>query len=405
MARPLEGIKVVELATFVAAPVVGRMLADLGAQVVKIESPAGDGWRNSGPNINPQRFSVKEENPVYDIYNTGKEFICLNLKTETGKEAFFKLLDEADIFITNTRPAALKRLGLDYETLKERYPRLIYAIVMGFGTKGPDKDVPAFDTTAFWSRGGFFRDLAPKNPNSTYTPVNAPGGIGDTATGYLLFGEIMTALYKREQTGMGDFVSSTLYHNAVFMFGTMNIRYQRPYGGTLPRSRLEHGFPGGGYECADGEWIYCPGEFDVVCKMLGLEDVLAQHKATGQTAYQRREVLYPILQEAFKTQPSKHWVEEGRKLDIPLVYMAHFADVSEDPQAWENGFVEHVTFPSGNTDVMPASPFEMASFTPPKTKPAPVPGTDTAKVLARLGYTQEQIDAMLAAGAAMAAKE
>ncbi len=173
MANPLESIKVVELATFVAAPVAGRMLADLGAQVIKVESPAGDGWRDHGPRINPKRFSIKGENPVFDIYNTGKDFISLNLKTAEGKEAFFKLLDEADIFLTNTRPAALKRLGLDYESLKDRYPRLIYAIVQGFGDKGPDKDAPAFDTTAFWSRGGFFRDLAPKNPGLN-TPRSMP---------------------------------------------------------------------------------------------------------------------------------------------------------------------------------------------------------------------------------------
>jgi len=404
MANPLEGIKVVELATFVAAPVVGRMLADMGAQVTKIEAPAGDGWRNSGPGVNPARFNKKTENPVFDIYNTGKEFVSLNLKTPEGKEAFFKLLDEADIFITNTRPAALKRLGLDYETLKEKYPRLIYAIVQGFGEKGPDKDVPAFDTTAFWSRGGFFRDLAPKNSEESYSPINAPGGVGDSATGYLLFGEIVTALYNREKTGKGDFVRSTLYHNAIFMFGTMLIRLQRPYGGAYPRSRVDHGL-GGGYECADGAWVYVPSDLDELCDMLGIKELLDDPRADPKVRYTNRHFLHAQLKAAFLTQPHEYWVEEGKRRDIPLVHMAHFADVVEDPQAWANDFLEHVAFPSGNTDVMPTSHFEMASFTPPKTKPAPVTGADTAKVLARLGYTEKQIEAMLASGAAMAAKE
>lgn len=404
MPGPLEGIKVVELATFVAAPVVGRMLADLGAQVIKIEAPKGDGWRNHGPDINPKRFSWKGENPVFDIYNTGKEFISLNLKTPEGKEAFFKLLDEADIFITNTRPAALKRLGLDYETLKDQYPRLIYAIVQGFGEKGPDKDLPAFDTTAFWSRGGFFRDLAPKNPNSTYTPVNAPAGIGDTATGYLLFGEIVTALYNREKTGKGDFVRSTLYHNAVFMFGTMLIRLQRPYGGPFPHSRAEHGL-GGGYECSDGEWIYSPGDLNEVFDMIGRRDLLDDPRCAPSARLENRDFIYQSIREGYLSKPSGYWLAEGKKRDLPLVHMAHFADVVEDPQAWENGFLEHVSFPSGNTDVMPASPFEMASATPPRTQPAPMPGADTAKVLARLGYSEKQIEAMLATGAALAAQE
>ena len=160
MSGPLSGIKVVELATFVAAPVTGRILADLGAEVIKVEAPSGDGWRKTGAGYRP-RFN-KDENPVFDIYNTGKKFISLNLKTPEGKEALFKLLEDADVFLTNTRPAALQRLGLSYEDLKDKFPKLIYAIVLGYGEKGPEKDTPAFDTTAFWSRAGFLRDLAPK---------------------------------------------------------------------------------------------------------------------------------------------------------------------------------------------------------------------------------------------------
>ncbi len=159
MSGPLSGIKVVELAAFVAAPSAGRILADLGAEVIKVEAPSGDGWRITGVSYRP-RFN-KDENPVFDIYNTGKKFISLNLKTEAGKEAMFKLLEDADVFLTNTRPAGLKRLGLAYEDLKDKYPKLIYALVLGYGEKGPEKDTPAFDTTAFWSRAGFMRDLSP----------------------------------------------------------------------------------------------------------------------------------------------------------------------------------------------------------------------------------------------------
>ena len=123
MNKPLSHIKVVDLTTFVAAPVCARLLGDLGAQVIKVEHPKGDGWREFGINSNA-RFS-HDENPVFDIYNSGKEFISLNLKSPEGKEIFWKLLEEADVFVTNTRPDALQRLGFSYEDVKVRCPRLI----------------------------------------------------------------------------------------------------------------------------------------------------------------------------------------------------------------------------------------------------------------------------------------
>ena len=176
MSGPLSGIKVIELAAFVAAPTVGRLMADMGADVIKVESPAGDGWRATGISYLPKRFN-EDENPVFDIYNNGKKFVCLDLKAPEGIEALHKLLADADVFLTNTRPRSLAKLGLDYETLSQKYPQLIYAHVLGYGEKGPEKDTPAFDTTAFWSRGGFLRDLAPDGPD--YFPVNAPSGVGD----------------------------------------------------------------------------------------------------------------------------------------------------------------------------------------------------------------------------------
>ena len=121
---PLSGVRVVEMSVFVAAPVTARLLADMGAEVIKVEAPAGDSWRPAGIGYLP-RFN-EDENPVFDIYNTGKKFVSLNVKAPEGKEAFFKLLDEADVFVTNLRPAALKRLGISYDDIKDRYPSLIY---------------------------------------------------------------------------------------------------------------------------------------------------------------------------------------------------------------------------------------------------------------------------------------
>lgn len=401
MNQPLHGIKVVELATFVAAPVVGRMMADLGAQVIKIEAPSGDGWRDTAKSYLP-RFN-DDENPIFDIYNTGKKLISLNLKTKEGMEAMMKLLEDADVFITNTRPASLKRLGLAYEDLKERFPRLIYAGVLGYGAKGPDKDKPAFDTTAFWSRGGFLRDMSPLTDE--YYPVSNPSSVGDTASGYLLLAEISTALFNRTRTGKGDYVSSTLYHNGVFCFGTMAIMTQKPFGRIYPSSRVDLGAPSGTYECSDGEWVYFTSANAAVtmpkfCQLIGKPEFINNPIMQADKRWANRHEIYRTFKEAFLQKPSDYWLEQAEILDVPFVRLAHFSDISEDPQAWENGYVEHVQFRNGNVDVMPASPIEMASCTPPKTVPAAGVGADTAEVLANLGYTQEQIQAMLAAGAA-----
>ncbi|MBE6629140.1 MAG: CoA transferase [Ruminococcaceae bacterium] len=403
---PLSGIKVVEMAVYVAAPCAARLLADMGAEVIKVEAPTGDSWRPAGVGYSP-RFN-EDENPVFDIYNTGKKHISLNAKTPEGKEAIFKLLEDADVFITNLRPAVMKRLGLSYEDLKERFPSLIYGAVLGFGKKGPDAAAPAYDTTAFWARSGFFRDMGIVDENGTYNPVGSPSSVGDTATGYLLMGEICAALYRRTLTGQGDYVTSTLYHNGVFCMGTMIAISQEPFGRKYPRMRSDGGFTGG-YECSDGEWIYFPGGvaknlprfFEMIEQPELLEDPRFN---TGAGRWENRKELIGYFAEALKKKPAKYWAEYGRENDLPVVYMAHFRDVPKDPQAWENGYLEHVKFRNGNVDVMPASPIEMESFTPPPTKPAPAVGADTVEILSSLGYTDEEIKEMIASGAAIVSK-
>ena len=401
MHGPLSGIKVVEMATFVAAPVTARLMADMGAEVIKVEAPKGDDWRRTGISYVPDRFN-QDENPVFTIYNTGKKHISLNLKTPDGIEAFHKLLADADVFITNTRPESLKRLGLSYDDLKERYPKLIYAIVLGYGEEGPDAGKPAFDTTAFWSKTGFLRDMAVAGDD--YYPVNTPSGVGDTATGYLLLAEISTALYNRERTGKGDYVRSTLYHNGIFCMGTMQIISQKPFGTVYPRTRSATGAPGGSYCCADGEWVFIAAANPVktaaaVHKMIGRPDLTDDPRYKGAERKKNYLEYYGIIRDAFLTKTSEEWIRLGDTEDTPIVRMCHFSDVSEDPQAWANGFVEHVVFPNGNTDVMPRSPIEMDSVGTLTTVPAPDIGAHSAEILKKLGYTDAQLKNMEDSGA------
>ncbi|MBQ4037107.1 MAG: CoA transferase [Clostridia bacterium] len=401
MTKPLEGIKVLDLTTFVAAPVCARMLGEMGAQVIKIEHPKGDGWREFGMNFN-SRFS-HDENPVFDIYNSGKKLIALNLKSEEGKEIFWKLLEEADVFVTNTRPDALKRLGIDYDSVKERCPSLVYAIVLGFGEQGPEAGRPAFDTTAFWTRSGFLRDLAPLT--DSYVPISPPSGVGDTVIGYNLTAQVCAALIGRMKTGKGDFVRAGLYHTGIFTNGTMEIVTQRPWGRDYPMSREQVGPPGGCYLCKDGEWLFLAnGQLSVslpkMFTMIGREDLIGDERyATREARIANSKELYELFVEAYKTKTCDEWIELSKKVDLPLVRMNHYSDVTSDEQAWANGYLEKMECRSGETVIMPSVPIEMDSVGEIKTVPAPKVGGDTEEVLLSLGYTKEEICAMEERGA------
>ena len=402
MRKPLEGVRVVELSTFVAAPVCGRLLSDLGAEVIKIEAAAGDMWRETVRMWVPEVYN-ENHNPVYDLYNTGKRDISLNLKTKEGMAALHKLLEKADVFLTNTRYAALERLGLTYDQLKEKYPRLIYAFVVGYGEKGPDKDLPAFDTTAFWSRSGFLRDLA-NDDGEHYQPVTPPGGVGDTFTGYLLLSQINAALYRRTFDGKGELVKSGLYHNAIFGMGSMNIKYQEDIPPLPSRRSLGYSFMGS-YGCADGEWIYFSRgtvkDFEnKIARMVGL-DCLTEDPEFQDPVLRKihREKHYEMFKAAFLKQTSTYWLEELKKLDVAGLRMSHFKDVHKDEQAWANDYLEHMQFPDGTTGVMPTCPIEMESVGRVPSKPAHKVGQDTVAVLQELGYSEAEIGDMIESGA------
>lgn len=397
MDKPLKGIKVLDLSAFVAAPCTGRFLADLGAEVIKIERNSGDTWRYTGISYLPTRFT-HEENPVFDIYNTGKKLISLNLKTPEGMEVFNKLLDQSDIFITNTRKPALERLGISYEQVKEKHPRLIYAMVTGYGDKGPDSSMPAFDTTSFWSRCGMLRDMSVVSKGNKFYPIYPPAGVGDSVTAFVLLSQINAALFQRERTGKGQFMEASLFHTGIFSFGTMIIANQRPWGRQYPTTRTGHSCPGGFYECSDGEWVYIGTSMVNVllkqmCTVTGRLDLLEDERFnTLSSIREHKEELYEIFRAEFLKKPSEEWLKIAKENDFALAKMKSFSEVCEDEQAWANDFLEHVEFPNGAVDVMPSSPFHMESLSGLKTTPAGAVGQHTAEILSSLGYTKEQIE-------------
>lgn len=401
MSKPLEGIRVLDLTTFVAAPVCTRLLADLGAEVIKIEHPKGDAWRITSKSYNPTRFN-DQMNPVFDIYNTGKKLISLDLKSPAGKEVFWKLLEQSDVFVTNTRIDALKRLGISYEDIKDKYPRLIYAMVLGYGETGPDAATPAFDVTAFWARSGFLRDMA--LTDGEYQPLMPPSSAGDTVTGTTLAVEICAAVIARARTGKGDFVRSSLYQNGLFTFGTMGIVTQQPGGREYPRSRNLGGSAGavtGTYCCADDEWVFManggnPAYLPRIYEMVGHPEMIDWPKNPDPNDLTK---MLRIFQEEFRKKPRAEWLKLSKEYDVPMVPMNHFNEAVMEEQAIVNGYVERVEYPNGDSIMMPTSPFIMDSYEKQPVQLTHTVGWDTEDVLMGIGYTKEEVNAMAASGA------
>ena len=398
--RPLEGIRVIELANYVAAPIVCRICADLGAEVIKLEGRGGDAWRATSLGHTKTDHG---ENPLFDIFNVGKKSISLNLKSEDGKEIFHKLLENADVLVTNTRNQSLVKLGLDYESLKEKYPRLIYATLTGYGYEGPDCNAPGFDNIAFWSRSGFAADMTFDAPGSY--PVNSRYAMGDTIAGTTLFGGVMTALYQREKTGKGDFVTMSLYNAGIWAFGGSIVMAEKPYCHEFPEKR-NFGIPTNlPYRCADGEWIRCTFfEFERYSERyfgaLGIPEVPAQlGVVTMADAMEAAETLVPMFEKIFVTKTSEEWLKIFRELDIVSGKINHFADVLEDEQAWANQYIQKYTCQNGNERILPTCPVRLGSQGAiPLGKPMQY-GENNVDVMQSLGYSEEQIKELFEKGA------
>lgn len=212
MAGPLEGIRVVELGVWVAGPAAGGILADWGADVVKIEPPEGDPARTFGRMLGIAPQDRHHVSPPFQMDNRGKRSVVLDLTTDNGKARARELLDGADVFVTNIRTGALRRIGLDFDKVAAANPRLVYGLITGYGTEGPDADRPAYDVAAFWARSGLAHLLT--RPGDV--PPFQRGGMGDHMAGMTLAGAICAALVARGRTGTGQLVSTSLYRQGAY---------------------------------------------------------------------------------------------------------------------------------------------------------------------------------------------
>lgn len=392
---PLTGVRVLELATVVAAPTAARIMADYGASVIKIEAPGGDLLRPVG--MGHQLPAEADNNPLYDLFNSGKKMISVNLKSEEGMAVFHQLLHESDVFVTNVRMRSLEKMGLDYETLKEKYPQLIYAHFSGFGLTGPDVDRPGFDSTAFWLRSGASQDWL--TPGAF--PVRPSFAFGDLATANAFLSGILMALLGRQTTGHGTMISTSLHHSGIWCSASAVLNSQ--YGKQYPADRYAPWDPFSDYyECADGEWLaVMEKEYSrdkaTMARILDMPELLTDPRLVTLGTMRESGALAELsrkMEALMLTRPAHEWETLFDANDIPNERLRHYREIADDTQANANGVFDQVAYPDGKTAAMPTPPIHFSDFGRLSTKPAGTVGRDTDAVLRDLDYSPEEIAAL-----------
>lgn len=397
--RPLEGIRVVELGTHVAAPITARLMADWGADVIKVEPPKGEAYRTVG--ISWKMPNKEDNNPILQTGNANKRSISLNLKDPAGKEAFLKLLDTADVFVTNTRAQALERLGLDYTTLKERCPRLVYCLCTAFGLTGPDRDGPGFDTASYWGRGGMPAEWTV----AENIPARPHPGFGDSTVASAMLAAILACLFRREKTGEGDFVTASLYGTALWYNFHGLVEAQYP-GHDIPLSRYGAVRPlTPVYKSQDGKAFFIIEQFYEEKAVqfwtdLGMPDLAEDPAVITYAGYNAdKKKVIDLLDDRFAQIPYEKIDEVCSKLNMVHAVFCTPKEALADPQAWENNYLRKVNLENGDELILPCTPVQFGSFPEADFNLAPHLGANTREVLLSLGYSDEQITELAASGA------
>ena len=389
MAGPMEGVKVVELGVWVAGPAAGGILADWGADVVKIEPPGiGDPCRL----FQNMLGGDLPFNPIFEMDNRGKRGIVIDLTRDEGREIGLQLLDEADVFVTNVRTSALERLGLDHQTLLARNPRLIYASVTGYGLDGPEADRAAYDIAAFWSRSGVGHMLT--SPGSP--PPFQRGGMGDHGAGLSAAAAVSAALYAREKSGKGQLVSTSLLRQGIYTL-SFDLSIAVRFGvGLAVGDRKTMGNPAiNCYQDSEGRWFWLVGleadrHWPPLCRCVGRPEWLEDARfATAQDRAEHAGELIGMLDQIFATKARAEW---GKIFDAEQnmwwAPVQSIEEVLEDPQIRAAG--AWVEVPDGaTTTTLPATPVDFAGTPWEPRAMAPEPGQHTDEILGELGRAEQ----------------
>ncbi|MEE9436799.1 MAG: CoA transferase [Candidatus Adiutricales bacterium] len=387
----LEGLKVIDMGHFVAVPSAGAMLADWGADVLKIEPIDGDAQRSF---INLLlKFTGATVNWRFEIHNRNKKSMALNLKTEAGRDILYKLVKNADVFMTNYEQTAIKKLKMDYPVLSRINPGLIYAFITGYGTVGPDKDERGFDFAAAWARTGI--QYLMTEPGSS--PPNQRGGMMDRTVGTQMVAGICAALYNREKTGNGQELELSLYHSGVW---TLAADLQVALGG-VPLNQNDRKSVinplWNNYQTRDGRWLQLamlqsdlswPG----FCR--ALERLELENDPRFKSLEDRGEncaALIGILDEVFAIKDRAEWEDRLKKYDCIFGRIESPEEVINDPQAQANGFFSDVEHPEAGKVKYVTTPVKFSQNPAAIKTASPELGQHTEEILLELGYSWDYI--------------
>jgi crotonobetainyl-CoA:carnitine CoA-transferase CaiB-like acyl-CoA transferase len=393
MTAPLEGIRVVEVASFVAAPSAGALLADLGAEVIKVEVPEGELYRHMRPRMNGFKRDL-DLSPAFEMDNRGKRSLALDLTRPEALAALLRVIDHADVVLTNLLPGRQKRFGLDAASLRARKPALIHAMLNGYGPTGDEADRPAFDYTAYWARTGMM-DLM-RAPDAV--PAFLRPGVGDHAAGMSLVAGILAALRVRDRTGQGQAIDVSLLQIGFYIQGN-DLAQSLAVGESPPmHERREPRNPlWNPYPTQDGRWLmlvmvdsikYWPA----VCRGVGREDLVNDPRFSGPVErYKNSRELVAILDEVFLSRPLADWEAALEKAGIIWSAVRRMHEVADDPQASAMGYFPTVDHPRVGPVKTVGPPFRMSDFPMAANLPAPELGADSAAILREAGLSDDEI--------------
>jgi crotonobetainyl-CoA:carnitine CoA-transferase CaiB-like acyl-CoA transferase len=383
----LKGVRVVELSTVITAPLTGLMLADLGAEVIKVEPPGGDPFRN---------FRGERYSPNFVAYNRGKRSIALDLRTDAGQAVLLKLIARADILLENYRPGIMERLGLADDVLKATNPRLIHCSITGFGDSGPYSARPAYDNVAVALSGILSLQVDPEHPQCSGPTI------ADNATGMFAAYGILGALYERERSGVGRRVDVNMLEAGIAFIPDPFANFTRAgvKSDRLTRVAASQSFA---FRCGDGKLLAVhlssqPKFFEQVARALEHPDLLSDERfTTRDLRIKNYGALTDVLADIIAGKPRAHWMQVLERNDVPFAPIHDLAEVLDDPQVRHLGTFYQQRHPTEGEITAIHRPVLIDGERAERALPAPTLAEHTDAVLTELGYEANEIAALRAA--------
>lgn len=398
-----SGLKVVDFSSFVAAPGAAVILSDFGADVIKVEAPSGDPWRH-GHQVAPQPLA----NDPYQFHlnNRNKRGMTLDLKSPASQKVLERLVKWADVLIVNTPHHARKKLHLEYDDVAQLNPRLIYADLTGFGENGPDANLPGFDITSYWARSG----LLSLTRDAGVPPTWPVGGSGDNATAVGLYSAIVTALYRRERTGKGSSVTTSLLAEGIW---SASVSIQGALAGAKFAAPHDRKHPANAalnvYRASDGVWfvlIVTPDKVAAVAKAIGRTDLMTDPRFSDPAKLgANMSELSAILDEIFGAEPMAHWHRIFAGVNVTFGDVRGPEEVIKDPQLVANEIVVPLEGAGAKLTSTISSPFQVQGVAKTPARRAPNLGEHNEEILRELGFDDGEIGNLRTSGAVPKAAE